>query len=186
MRASRSLELVEATGVKDVSESQCALADVVILDARASTASFLELCHSLLSSNKDLKIIVVSRATHAYAVLAALGAGAVGYALEDIDPQGLQCAAKWVRDGGMFVDPRVVPQLLALATGRRVDIPFGLTHMEALVVSFLPDGLTNDEIARVLKVSRETVKSHLRSAMRKMKVKDRAEAGALAVRQRLS
>jgi DNA-binding NarL/FixJ family response regulator len=47
----------------------------------------------------------------------------------------------------------------------------------------LVDGLTNALIASELLVGEETVKSHLRSIYRKLKVHDRAQAVATALRR---
>jgi DNA-binding NarL/FixJ family response regulator len=60
-----------------------------------------------------------------------------------------------------------------------------LTPRELEVLSAVSDGLTNKEIARKLDISRHTVKFHLESLMRKLKVSSRAEAVSKSMRQRL-
>ena len=75
----------------------------------------------------------------------------------------------------------------ALATkGRRAKGPFGLTMQEMRVVELLPRGLTNVQIGKELGVSEQTVKSHLYSAMRKLRVSNRAQAAAFAQREGLA
>ena len=49
----------------------------------------------------------------------------------------------------------------------------------------MSDGLTNKEIARVLNISRHTVKFHLESLMRKLAVSNRAEAVSKSLRMHL-
>jgi predicted ATPase/DNA-binding CsgD family transcriptional regulator len=58
-----------------------------------------------------------------------------------------------------------------------------LTPAETRVVELVADGLTNPEIARRLYVSRDTVKSHVSSALMKLALRTRAELAASAVRR---
>ncbi len=70
------------------------------------------------------------------------------------------------------------PVVVANAPGAR----WGLTYRESEVLALLCLGMRNKEIAATLYVGGETVKSHLASIFRKMKVASRAEAISTAVR----
>ena len=70
------------------------------------------------------------------------------------------------------------PVVVANAPGAR----WGLTYRESEVLALLSLGMRNKEIAATLYVGGETVKSHLASIFRKMKVASRAEAISTAVR----
>lgn len=80
-------------------------------------------------------------------------------------------------------------EALRLATSRRGQRgrpPSGwesLTPAEARVVELVAEGLTNPEIARRLYVSRDTVKSHVSSALMKLAFRTRAELAASASRR---
>ena len=70
--------------------------------------------------------------------------------------------------------------------GSEVGPPSGwesLTPAEARVVELVAEGLTNPEIARRLYVSRDTVKSHVSSALMKLAFRTRAELAASASRR---
>lgn len=56
-----------------------------------------------------------------------------------------------------------------------------LTPREAQVLSHIALGLSNDEIARSLGLSIETVKEHVQKVLRKLVVKDRTQAAVWAV-----
>lgn len=116
------------------------------------------------------------------ALLTVLAAGANGYLVEESEPRMLHCAARAVATGGTFVDPRVAASLVRIAMGGRFAGPFGLTVQEVKVLGFLPGGLKNREIAQRIGVSENTVKTHLRNALRKLGARDRAEGAAVAVR----
>jgi DNA-binding NarL/FixJ family response regulator len=60
-----------------------------------------------------------------------------------------------------------------------------LTIRELEVLQLVADGLGNRQIARALFVSEETVKTHVRRLLRKLKATSRAHAVAIALRKRL-
>lgn len=58
----------------------------------------------------------------------------------------------------------------------------GLTERESQVLALLADGLSNAEIGAALYVSRETIKTHLRTIYRRLGVRNRTQAAAHAER----
>ena len=80
------------------------------------------------------------------------------------------------------VDPAVGGALMA---GRGVPGSNGLTGREQEVLAMLADGLTTAQVADRLYLSQETVRTHLRSAMRKVEAGTRVQAVAVAIRERL-
>lgn len=60
----------------------------------------------------------------------------------------------------------------------------GLTRRESEVLSFLAEGHSNAEIARTLVVSVSTVKTHVHHILRKLDVRNRAEAALVYVAHR--
>ena len=69
---------------------------------------------------------------------------------------------------------------------RRLVEPFDqLTERESQVLRHIAMGLSNKEIAASLNLSLDTVKEHVRNILRKLDVRDRAQAAVWAVRSKL-
>jgi PAS domain S-box-containing protein len=78
---------------------------------------------------------------------------------------------------------RVLPglHLSCLLTGRPAAATGGLSPRERDVVSLAAQGLTSIEVAATLSLSRATVETHFRSAVRRLGARNRAHAIALAL-----
>ena len=71
--------------------------------------------------------------------------------------------------------------LSCLLTARRVDAPGALTSRERDVIGLAAQGLTSREIAQTLSLSRATVETHFRGAVKRLAARNRAHAIALAL-----
>jgi len=112
----------------------------------------------------------------------ALEAGAAGFVLKEASAEQLIEATRAVACGGAWIDPAVLPRVLAayratvvpkLREGNRAT---QLTGRELEVLRQMATGASNAEIARHLLVSEATVKTHVGSIFAKLAVRDRAGA----------
>lgn len=114
---------------------------------------------------------------------AALRAGASGYLLKDIDPDRLPLALEGVLRGEAALPRNLVARLMEESRGRgrrRMTLPnrqpVNLTSREWEVLELMGEGKRTSEIADRLQVSAVTVRTHVSAILRKLHVKDRAEA----------
>jgi DNA-binding CsgD family transcriptional regulator len=77
------------------------------------------------------------------------------------------------------------PRQTATARQARAGRPDGLTAREAEILRLLTAGNTNKEIAAKLALSIHTIERHLQNAYRKIRVSNRTDAAAYAVRETL-
>jgi len=96
-----------------------------------------------------------------------------------ISPQELINAIKAVHNGEIYIDRELILVTLKdYANNTKKDEIFldPLSHKEEEVLELLCEGLSNREIAKVLRISEKTVKSHLTDIFSKLNVKSRLEA----------
>jgi DNA-binding NarL/FixJ family response regulator len=111
-----------------------------------------------------------------------LTAGAAGLVLKDSPAESLVQAVRAVAAGGAWLDPRVLPRVLARATARPLTVPERVQALESLtprehdVLDLLCRGANNAEIAHTLRTAERTVKSQVSSILAKLGVRDRAAA----------
>ncbi|HEY7873799.1 MAG TPA: response regulator transcription factor [Actinomycetota bacterium] len=158
---------------------------VVVVDDRLPSTSGRELCATLTARYPSIRIVLAMTFLDRWSVQAARAAGAAGLILKDSEPTTIREAVRAVAAGRSFLDPRV-RRGTDNRTAPRAARPFGLTGRELDVVALLPRGMTNAAIAAELGVSRDTVKTHVRSILAKLRARDRTEAAAIAMREGLA
>jgi DNA-binding NarL/FixJ family response regulator len=132
-----------------------------------------------LARHPGPQVVVVAAVADGAHVRRALDAGAVGYLLEDVEPQGLRDAVRAVVRGESPLDPRAVRAMLrARPVARGED----LTVREREVLALVTQGLANKQIARELAISDSTVKAHIGSIFTRIGVADRTSAALWAER----
>ncbi|MCC3761709.1 response regulator transcription factor [Glycomyces sp. TRM65418] len=126
------------------------------------------------------RILVLTSATDAERVPAAMAAGAAGFVYKDIDPDALANAIRTVHAGQMLLSPVAMRGLMS-GNGNAASTP-SLTPRESQVLGLIAKGQTNRQIARALGVSEKTVKTHVTNLLRRIDAADRTQAALWAVR----
>jgi DNA-binding NarL/FixJ family response regulator len=109
-----------------------------------------------------------------------LRAGAAGFLVKDTNAAELLRAVRVVAAGEALLSPTVTRRLIAEFTARTAGAhPVAgvsdLTAREREIVALIASGLSNDEIADQIFVSRSTVKTHVARALMKLGARDRAQ-----------
>ena len=110
----------------------------------------------------------------------ALVAGASGFLLKDVTAERLFDAVRVVAAGEALLAPSVTRRLIGefarLRPRPAAPEPAALTPRETDVLRLIAEGLSNTEIAARLVVGEETVKTHVSRVLRKLGLRDRAQA----------
>ncbi len=170
--------------------------DVILLDINLPGMNGLQIARSLKDTLMDINIIMLTAYHDDQQVFHAIRAGASAYFPKDVSPRRLIEAIRLVHQGSYVVEDRILekPQvgewLLAQfeqAEGADAEglgavlVPLSPREME--ILQHIAQGRSNKEIAYELGISRQTVKNHMTSILRKLAVNDRTQAAIYALRR---
>ncbi len=152
--------------------------------------SGLELCEQLLGDYPQLKVVLLTVYDDEQYLYRAMRAGARGFLTKALSAQELIGHLKRVMSGDTVVDPALAGRLALSAAqvdrgGLWAGSHLGLSQRESEVLGLLVEGLSNRAIAKALFIGDETVKTHVRSLLRKLGAADRTQAVATALREGL-
>jgi DNA-binding NarL/FixJ family response regulator len=156
--------------------------DVLLLDLMLPGLDGMGVLARLREDDSRTKVLILTSAGGSAGPALALQAGAAGFLYKDVDPDALVRAIRSVHDGHTVLAPRAAG-LVAARSGRDARGIGALTGREREVLALLADGQSNREIARLLRVSEKTVKTHVSAVLAKLGVADRTQAALLAVRE---
>ncbi|HEV3229613.1 MAG TPA: response regulator transcription factor [Solirubrobacteraceae bacterium] len=152
--------------------------DVAVVDIRLPDGTGTELTRQLLERHPRLGIVLYTGDDDAELLFEGLDSGAQGYALKAGSLNELRTAIERVAAGGAYVDPRLDRLLLSSPATSRVP---QLSPREREIMHLMAEGLTAEAIADEIDISVETVRTHVRNAIRKLKARNRVHAIALAL-----
>jgi DNA-binding NarL/FixJ family response regulator len=170
-------------------------ADVVLMDLRMPRLDGVTATRRVRADHPSTQVVVLTTYAEDADILAALGAGALGYLTKDAGRAQIAHAIRAAAGGQAVLDPAVQQRLLAAASGAGSaavappmggTAPDGLTPREVDVLRLIAAGLSNREIASRLFLSEATVKSHINRLFAKTGVRDRAQAVQYAYRHGLA
>jgi DNA-binding NarL/FixJ family response regulator len=162
--------------------------DIVLLDVDMPGMSGVHVVRELAPRLPGTKIIMLTVSDRDRDILEAMRSGATGYMTKDVGPEALQRAVRGAAAGDLAMPRRLAARVVAefSASARRAptasegDGLAALSPREIEVLRSLRDGLTDREIAGALGLSTRTVETHVANILRKLDVRNRAEAARRA------
>jgi DNA-binding NarL/FixJ family response regulator len=160
---------------------------VAIVDLAMPGLPGLATIPEILRVSPETIVVVFTMHKNPAYVVEAMHAGARGYVLKSASKDELIGAVRAVSGGGGFLQPEVAgPILRRLASDAKLETTrTNLTLREIQILEYLSEGHGNRDIGKRLSISEETVKTHLKHVYEKLGAADRAQAVAIALRQKL-
>ena len=171
-----------ADGEQAVAQAQTLDPDVILMDVRMPVLDGVEATRRIAASGSRARILVLTTFDLDEHAFAALQAGASGFLLKDVRPSELVEAIRVVARGDALLAPGLTRRLLDRfapdlpGTGVRPADLDELTPRETEVLRLLARGLSNAELGERLVLTEATVKTHVSSVLRKLGLRDRAQA----------
>ena len=148
------------------------------VDIRLPDGNGTDLTRDILARHPDLGIVLYTGDADVELLYEGLDSGARGYALKAGSMEELRAAIEQVAEGGSYVDPRLDRMLLSNPATSRVP---QLSPREREIMHLMAEGLTAEAIGDEISISVETVRTHVRNAIRKLQARNRVHAIAIAL-----
>jgi len=174
-----ALELIEAN-----------LPDVVLLGSDLASLSGIELGRKIAQYYPNTKVVVLSPDPDDEELFEVIKTAAVACLSKSATADELASTIRRARKGeypineSLMTRPRVARRVLNQfrGMGRTMEgIVAPLTKRETQILTYIAEGNSNKEIARILEISEQTIKNHVSAILRKLNANDRAHAVALAL-----
>ncbi|MEV0224573.1 response regulator transcription factor [Streptomyces sp. NPDC050704] len=167
-----------ATGTEALHRTASLAPDVVLMDLQMPGMDGIAATAAIRAAHPEVRVLVLTTYDTDADITAAVDAGAVGYLLKDTGRHELCEAVRTAARGGSALSPGVAAKVLAHLRG---DRGAGLSGRELEVLSAVARGQSNKQIARALRLSEATVKTHLLHIYAKLGVGDRTAAVTAAL-----
>jgi two-component system, NarL family, response regulator LiaR len=156
--------------------------DVTLLDTYGEVDFLDERVRALCADPSNGAIVVFSFSDQPPAVRRAMRAGAQGFISKAAPRHQIIDGIKAAANGDRIILTQRTQHAQVDEALRWPGRDIGLTERESELLSLLPTGKSNSELASLLYVSENTIKTHLRHLYAKLDVRNRAQAASLAGR----
>ncbi len=156
--------------------------DLAVLEISLPHLSGIEIARRASVSSPDTAVLIYTAQGEEAVLRDAREAGVRGLVLKDAPVIELTRAIEAVASGNVYVDPTVAVPLTGAGKKRSRK---ALTRREREVLRLIADGMSNEEIGSALFISPQTVRTHVRSAIKKLQARNRTQAVATALRRSL-
>ena len=176
------IEVVAAVsnGRECLEQADRLLPDVILMDISLPGLSGIETTRMCCEKMPGVKVVMLTIYDEDHYVLKAIEAGASGYVLKNVRKEDLITIIKTVFQGKSFLDPNVTNPILQKIRQpeqwEKESKAGQISGRELEILQELAKGASNQEIAKKLFISENTVKSHLKNMFKKLCVSTRSEA----------
>jgi DNA-binding NarL/FixJ family response regulator len=173
----------EAEGVDRVKQHRPAF---LFATEQLESGNGLSLLRQAHREHPELRTLLNLQSTSDQVLHEALAAGCNGVVVESHLAQGAMVdAIRAVVGGGIYAGRLVVEVLRATSRGMGPEPLGSLSAREQDVLQWLTRGYTNKEMAETLRVSAETIKTHISNILGKLQARDRTHAAVIGLRRGL-
>jgi two-component system, NarL family, response regulator LiaR len=160
--------------------------DVILMDVVMPVLDGIQATKRIVDQQPDQIVVILTSSDEDEFGFVGLRAGAAGFLSKDVDIDILPQATRGAAAGEAVISRRLGMRLVEHlrkapepATGMR-PVKSPLTPREWEIIDLLCEERSTDQIATTLVLSTETVRSHVKNILRKLDVRSREQAVAVA------
>ncbi|HVO97584.1 MAG TPA: response regulator transcription factor [Bryobacteraceae bacterium] len=175
------------TGTDAVQFVKSRKTDMVLMDIGLPGLNGVETTAEILRHSPECRVVILSMYDDEHSVVGAIRSGARAFILKRASDTDLVDALRIVWRGGSYLSPQVSDRLLAriqkgdLESKPAVAALEGLSPRELQVLRMVAEGKTSKEIAVMLDLREQTVRSYRKTMMKKLGVNNVAGLTQLAL-----
>jgi DNA-binding NarL/FixJ family response regulator len=185
LRLEPDLEVVgeAANGRNGLEAAKSLNPDIVLVDLVMPEMDGQEMALALRKSDPQIRIMMLTGTEVDDRVFDLVAAGIEGYVLKQIEPGELVRAIRAVVRGEAYLHPDVMKKVLGrMSSASQPAETISLTPRELEVLEWMATPNTYKQIALQLSVTEETIRSHAKNILEKMKQPNRAQAVLAALK----
>ena len=153
--------------------------DVIIMDYRMPKYDGAVATEKIHSVQPDVKILILTSYGEAEGIARAIRSGASGAMMKTDDNDNLIAAVRDIAGGKQVLTPEIKRVMAENPPNQE------LTGRQLQILDLLTRGLSNRDIAELLKIREDSVKKHTNAIYAKIGASNRVEATAIAIRKQL-
>lgn len=187
LSTNNEFEVIDTVGSgKEVVESiRRHIPDIILMDVRMPDMDGVQCTKFVKEVYPEIKVIVLMTFDDDEYIFSALKYGASGYLLKGVSLDELTSAIKTVLQGGAIFNPNVASKVTKIFSemaknnivAERIhdeDLP-NLSDTEWKIIQQVSQGLSNKEIAEILKFTEGTIRNYLSVILDKLQLRDRTQ-----------
>lgn len=187
LSTNNEFEVINTVGSgKEVVESiRRHIPDIILMDVRMPDMDGVQCTKFVKEVYPEIKVIVLTTFDDDEYIFSALKYGASGYLLKGVSLDELTSAIKTVLQGGAIFNPNVASKVTKIFSemaknnivAERIhdeDLP-NLSDTEWKIIQQVSQGLSNKEIAEILKFTEGTIRNYLSVILDKLQLRDRTQ-----------
>jgi NarL family two-component system response regulator LiaR len=172
-----------ADGAEAIELSRRLHPDVVLMDLIMPGVNGVSATKEIRAEHPQTQVVALTSFEDNSLVFDALNAGAISYLLKNVSIDELSSAIRDAHQGKSKLSKEASDALIQIV--RHPISESHLTPREKQVLDCIVKGMSNTQIAEVLSVSASTAKKHVTNILTKLEVSNRAQAVAVAMKQKL-
>ncbi len=161
--------------------------NIVLMEIGLQGLNGIEATTEILRHCPEIRVIILSMYDDEHSVVSAIRSGARAFVLKTASDSDLVDALRTVGKGGSYLSPQVSDRLLNriqrgdLESKPMPTVLVGLSPRELQVLRMVAEGKTSKDIAVILDLGLQTVRSYRKTMMKKLNVNNVASLTQLAL-----
>ena len=169
--------------------------DIILMDIDMPVMNGIDATKHIKQYNQNIKIVMLTSISEKNSVLWAFSAGANAYCIKNIKTPDLLNIFNIVSEDGIWFDNQIASYIFQILKAQDIQKEqqdnektldeYNITPRERNIIKLIADGCSNADIAEQLVISKNTVKIHVSSIIKKLALEDRTQVALFVLKNNI-